>query len=164
MQVEIWSEEKLRFLGFCLKRGPLYNGPYPTTALQFQPNVLLLSANSWLYLIDMPNSKILGSRNLKQQVLKIAAGRRMVVAAMESQIQLLNEQLQTVRSFELQHAHQVLALWHTPKGFLVHYSGEPAINSQPLVRFVRVDAQAGCCQYQNLRIRYERGVLCLTDT
>ena len=53
MDVVIWQEEQLRLLGICLKRGPAYTGPYPTTALQFQPNVLLLAANSWLYLIDV---------------------------------------------------------------------------------------------------------------
>lgn len=78
------------------------------------------------------------SRNFKREVSRLAAGRKMIVVVMDGQIELLNEKLETVRSFELQSTHRIVGLWYTTKGFLVHYNGEMQLNSQPLVRFVRV--------------------------
>lgn len=79
MDVEIWSDEQVRFFGLCVKRGPAYLGPYPTTVLQFRLNVLLLSANSWLYLVDVNLLRVLHSRNFRQQIMRLACGKKMVL-------------------------------------------------------------------------------------
>lgn len=152
MELEIWSEPKDWLGGLCPRRRQPYLGPYPTTVLTLQPPAVLITANSWIYVVDVEKMLLLHSACLRGRILRVSSGKRMVVAVTQSSIELLNERLERVRTFPIA-GEKVSSLASSSRGFVILYEGEQ-LPSHPLIRFVPVRPASLSGYHDNHRFCY----------